>query len=566
MIPIAEHYFNFEQLTEWLQEAVKRWPRWLRLSSLGNSHEGRPLWCLTVTDFESGEDRDRSALWVDGNLHASELSGTHACLHLVQELVEKHPSLLGRVAFYVVPRVCPDGAEAVLNGQPIGLRSSVRPYPYSDPLGNGIEPHDIDGNGKVLWMRIVDPRGPWKSCAEDPRLLVRRDPADEQGPFYRLLPEGRWRGEYDPDLVQPAPSQQGLDLNRNYPYRWRPEAQQSGAGPFPTSEPEVRHCVKFLMEHRNVCQAITFHTFSGVILRPSSTEPDENLLKPDLDNYKYFGERGSQWTGYPLLSVYHDFRYTPKDVITGTFDDWVYDALGAYAWTVEIWSVLRQAGITEGLDSRSRRGEHRFITWFEDHPIEEELQLLKFCQEHLEGQGFVDWQSFEHPTLGPVEIGGWDMFYLFRNPPLPFLLQELEPLTRWAIWLAQANPRLEVSDTRVQALGHDLYRVELVIDNAGWLPTYGSQKALDSKVLRGVRVLLDWPGELVEGHRECQLGQLEGISQRGISPMWSKGDATDYRLKVSWVVRSPQPMELGWQVLHERAGCVRGSVLCGGAA
>jgi murein tripeptide amidase MpaA len=560
---VTDCYFPFDQLTEWVQTAAVRWPRWVRLSSLGNSFEGRPLWCLSVTDYESGHDQDRPALWVDGNLHAGELSGTNACLHLVQELIERNQELLGRVAFYVVPRVCPDGAELAMAGSPLLLRSSVRVYPYTDPIGAGIEPWDIDGNGKLLWMRRVDPRGPWKACSQDPRLLVRRDPADREGPFYQLLPEGRWRGDFDPDLIQPAPPRQALDLNRNYPYRWRPEGQQAGAGPFPASEPEVRHCVQFLMEHRNVCQAITFHTFSGVILRPSSTEPDESLLKPDLDNYKFFGERGSEWTGYPLLSVFHDFRYTPKDVITGTFDDWVYESLGAYAWTVEIWSVLRKAGITQGLDRDCKRGEHRFIAWFADHPIEEEIQLLEFCQQQLDGHGFEEWQPFQHPTLGAVEIGGWDMLYLFRNPPLPFLRQELEPLTRWVIWLAQASPRLEVVQTRLDSLGNDLYRLELVVDNTGWLPTYGSHKALEGKVVRGVRVLLEWPGELLEGKREQQLGQLEGISQRTVSPMWSKGDAADYRLKVSWVVRSLQPTPISWQVLHERAGNVRGSLICG---
>ena len=557
MVDITRHYLNFEQLSGWLQEAAQRWPRWVRLSSLGQSHEGRELWCLTVTDFETGSDQERSALWVDANLHASELSGTNACLHLVGELVEKHQDLLAEVAFYVVPRLCPDGAELALAADPRFLRSSVRPYPFLDPVGSGIEPEDVDGNGKLLWMRVVDPRGAWKVSAQDSRLMVRREVEDRQGPFYRLLPEGRWQGDFDEHLQQSAPVRQALDLNRNFPHKWRGEHQQAGAGPYPASEPEVRHCVEFLMNHRNVCQAVTFHTFSGVILRPYSTEPDEALPKADLDNFKYFGERGSHWTGYPLLCVYHDFRYSPKDNITGTFDDWIYETLGAYSWTVEIWSVLRKAGITKGLDCQARRGEHRFIKWFEEHPIEEELQLLHFCDQHLEGRGFVPWAAFQHPDLGPVEIGGWDMFYLFRNPPPQYLQAELEPLSRWVIWLAQANPRLVLAEQRVVPLGQDLYRLELVVDNAGWLPTYGSQKALEGKLLRGVRVELSGYAELIEGKREQQLGQLEGICSRPVSPLWHKGDASDYRLKVSWVVRSGGS-PLAWKVSHDRAGSLAG--------
>jgi len=561
---VTEGYFDFQALSDWVQQAASRWPDWVRLSSLGNSYEGRPLWCLTVTDWRTGHDRERSALWVDGNLHASELSGSNACLHLVQHLVEEQQELLGRVAFYVVPRVCPDGAELTLAGQPQFLRSSVRPYPYTDPVGCGIQPADINGDGKVLFMRVADPLGPWKACPEDPRLLTRRDPGDRQGPFYRLLPEGHWVGPYDGLTMQSAPKKQTLDLNRNFPIRWRPEHEQAGAGNFPASEPEVRHCVQFLVDHPNVCQAVTFHTFSGVILRPSSLDPDDALDPKDLATYKFFGERGSLWSGYPLLSVYHDFRYHPKEVITGTFDDWIYDTLGAYAWTVEIWSVLRQAGITSGLDCNTPRGEHRFIRWFEQHPIEEELQLLRWCDEQLQGQGFVDWQPFAHPTLGEVEIGGWDMFYLFRNPPLQFLKAELEPLTRWVTWLAQANPQLQLFQESVECIGPDLFALQLVIDNAGWLPTYGSQKALQRKVVRGVRVQLELgdPCQLVQGHLEQELGQLEGIASRPSSPLWHKGDSSDQRLKVNWVVRASAGCRVKWHARHERAGSLRGEFHC----
>ena len=42
---------------------------------------------------------------------------------------------------------------------------------------------------------------------------------------------------------------EGLDLNRNFPVGWRQEYQQVGAGPYPTSEPEVRAVVDFIVKH-----------------------------------------------------------------------------------------------------------------------------------------------------------------------------------------------------------------------------------------------------------------------------------------------------------------------------
>ena len=37
---------------------------------------------------------------------------------------------------------------------------------------------------------------------------------------------------------------------------------------------------------------------------------------------------------------------------------------------------------------------------------EVEVAALKWNDEVLGGEGFVDWRPCEHPQLGPVEIGG----------------------------------------------------------------------------------------------------------------------------------------------------------------
>src|ERR1043166_7831363 len=104
--------------------------------------------------------------------------------------------------------------------------------------------------------------------------MVRRDPAESGGQYYRLLPEGKLKN-YDGMMIKVRPNRERLDLNRNFPSRWRPEADQLGAGPYPTSEPEVRALVDFVAKHPNLTGAITFHTYSGVILRPFSHAPDD---------------------------------------------------------------------------------------------------------------------------------------------------------------------------------------------------------------------------------------------------------------------------------------------------
>jgi hypothetical protein len=131
-----------------------------------------------------------------------------------------------------------------------------------------------------------------------------------------------------------------------------------------------------------------------VLLRPYSHLADEQMPPEDLWTFQKIGAKGTEITGYPNASAYHEFRYHPKEVITGDFDSWMYDHRGVYAWTVEIWSPQRQAGI----------GDYKFIEWYREHPLDDDLKLMKWNDTVLKGKGFVDWYAFDHPQLGRVEL------------------------------------------------------------------------------------------------------------------------------------------------------------------
>jgi murein tripeptide amidase MpaA len=492
---------------------------------------------------------------VDGNIHASEVSPTSACLYLLNKLVTGYGQdaditrCLDTRVFYLCPRINPDGAELALADKPRIIRSSTRPYPYDEEPFGGLINEDIDGDGRMLMMRIPDPNGQWKPHPDEPRLMVRRDPTETGGTYYRVLPEGRIE-DYDGSIIFPQRVKEGLDLNRNFPAHWRQEHEQRGAGPYPTSEPEVRAVVDFIAKHPNITGAVTFHTWSGVILRPYGTQPDDSFPAEDLWTFQKIGQKGTDLTGYPSISVYHDFRYHPKEVITGVFDDWLYDHLGVYAWTVELWSPQRQAGITD----------YKYIDWYREHPLDDDLKLLKWSDEVLEGKGYVNWYPYEHPQLGQVELGGWNMQYAWRNPPPQFLEKEIAPFSDWLVWHLLLSPRLELLETKVTALGGGNYHVRLVVHNTGWLPTNVTKKAVNNKVVRGVVCEIELPegASLKSGKPREEVGQMEGRSQTAASlTPWSLTAATSDRVKCEWVVHAPQGGTVKLVARHERAGVAR---------
>jgi murein tripeptide amidase MpaA len=537
-----DRYYRYAELTETLQAFAREYPQLVQVESIGKSYEGRDIWLVTVTS--GGAANEKPALWVDGNIHASEVSPTSACLYLLNKLVTGYGQdaditrCLDTRVFYLCPRINPDGAELALADKPRIIRSSTRPYPYDEEPFGGLINEDIDGDGRMLMMRIPDPNGQWKPHPDEPRLMVRRDPTETGGTYYRVLPEGRIE-DYDGSIIFPQRVKEGLDLNRNFPAHWRQEHEQRGAGPYPTSEPEVRAVVDFIAKHPNITGAVTFHTWSGVILRPYGTQPDDSFPAEDLWTFQKIGQKGTDLTGYPSISVYHDFRYHPKEVITGV-----------YAWTVELWSPQRQAGITD----------YKYIDWYREHPLDDDLKLLKWSDEVLEGKGYVNWYPYEHPQLGQVELGGWNMQYAWRNPPPQFLEKEIAPFSDWLVWHLLLSPRLELLETKVTALGGGNYHVRLVAHNTGWLPTNVTKKAVNNKVVRGVVCEIELPegASLKSGKPREEVGQMEGRSQTAASlTPWSLTAATSDRVKCEWVVHAPQGGTVKLVARHERAGVAR---------
>ncbi len=551
-----DKYYRYEDLTRILHGLAEEFPHLVGIESIGMSYEGRDIWLMTLTCFATGSAREKPALWVDGNIHATELAPSSVCLYLVQTLVNAygtHPDItrcLDTRTFYICPRVNPDGAELALADKPKFIRSSTRPYPYEQERSDGLVIQDMDGDRRILLMRIPDANGAWKICPTEPRLLVRREPTETGGQYYRLLPEGHIE-DYDGVLINIQSPKEGLDLNRNFPALWRQEFEQPGAGPYPTSEPEVRSLVQFITTHLNITGAVAFHTFSGVLLRPYSHLSDEELPLKDLRTYQRIGEKGTELTGYPAISIFHDFRYDPKEVVTGSFDDWAYEHQGLFSWTVEVWSPQRQAGITE----------YKYTDWYREHPLEDDLKLLRWSDEKLGGKGYIDWYPFDHPQLGQVELGGWDTMYAWSNPPAEFLEKEIARFPDWLVWHLLISPRLEIYEASAQCLGDGIYRVLLVVHNTGWLPTYVTQQALEKKLVRGCICEIELTeGAIRTGKPREDLGQLEGRVYVQSAPFRRQADSTQDRAKVAWVVSAPRGSTVKLSARHERAGVVRSEV------
>lgn len=472
-------YLDHERITAQLHAWAEAHPSLVRVSSLARTPEGRDVWLLTIGPEP---DRVRPAAWVDGNVHAGELAGSSVALAVAEDVLRAHlePDTLDlprnvverlrEILVYCVPRISPDGAECVLR-----TGRSVRSVPRDHRVERGQPrwiPGDVDGDGLAFAMRIPDPGGELVESRDFPGLLVERT-IDDDGPFYKLYPEGLIE-HFDGKRV-PNPFFIGdnpVDLNRNFPWSWAPSHEQIGAGPFPASEPEARGIVEFATAHPEIFAWCNYHTFGGVLIRPPGHTPDSKLDQEDLAIFRQVEAWMTEHTGYPTVSGYDEFLYEPDKPLRGDLSEYAYNARGALAYVIELWDLFKRLGIARPA---------KFVQYYEKFGREDLVKLAWWDKDENDGRSFPAWRPFVHPQLGPVEIGGIDPRVGIWNPPLHELAGLCASQARVFLRVASLAPRVKIARIDRHVLGGGVTRIDVRVENEGYLGSYGmpSAKKLD---------------------------------------------------------------------------------------
>ena len=83
-----DRFLRHDELTSVLHALAADHPDLVTVESIGRSYEGRDIWLATVTDASTGPADEKPAMWVDANIHATELTASVAALALVRHLVD----------------------------------------------------------------------------------------------------------------------------------------------------------------------------------------------------------------------------------------------------------------------------------------------------------------------------------------------------------------------------------------------------------------------------------------------------------------------------------------------
>lgn len=523
---------------------------------IASSRAGTPIEGLRFTASGSSPVLNKPAILVVANLDGRRPDASEVARKLAERLSaggDGAAALLEAATIYVIAEPNPDAA-ALAAATP--LIESVATGTGRDNDRDGLvgedPPADVDGDGLVTWMRVPDPDGTWLASPFDPRVNVEADAAHAERGKWKLVREGfdaDGDGEASEDAAQDA------EVNRNFPAGFEEHSAQGGL--FAGDEPEARGLMDFVLEHPELALVITLDDQDTLVSAPETTKdpatgggfffgprelPDGKLLQSDADVLAELGRR---------FGEYAEDAPEAESMVPGSFQRWCYEQRGILTLDSALWVMPTEAP-EAAPDEAEAEVEEEAMEAVEEapasQPTEEEgpdtwrkasddVGRLEWVDATGEAWRFVDWHAFDHPQLGPVEIGGWAPYAKVR-PPAEVVERVADEQWQLLTSLTEVLPRVEVASFTAEDLGKGLWRVEARIEDPALMPLV-TRAAARARTATRARVELELPNKasVIAGQSPGFIRSLDGLgrSDEGAEFTWlvQARSIDDLRLKVT---------------------------------
>ena len=502
-----DRYYTYDEVIEALNVLHEAYPQMTELELVGKSEEGREIYALTINNPETGDELEKPGVYIEGNIHGNEIQAGEVCLYYANMLLtkysenEKIKAAVDRNAHYIIPVVNVDGRYHFFeDGNTSSTNRGLR-VPKDDD-GDGLfdedPPDDLDGDGNICQMRIKDPYGEYKPDPEDPRVMVRVD-RDEKGTYSLLGYEGI---DNDGDGRFNEDSEGYLDPNRNWGHNWMPPYVQRGAGNFPLSGVGLKAINEFISAHPNIIVSYDFHNTGGMWLRVPANK-NIQIEPSDIEAYDVVGKEAVKITpGY----VYHPSHELYPTY--GGFDTHLYFVHGAISFTGELF--MREHETFREETEESSKSEESFSR----RSPERNRELLKFNDHLAHGELHKDWEKYDHPVYGEIEIGGW--VKMSSRLPHPFMLPDLVHRNASVVLhSAEQTPEITLDVFDVEKLNNNLYKVRVRLENKNGLPSMTAHA--DKTKLYPKDILKVSGGKVVAGGKITNL-RLDEVAYKDKKP------------------------------------------------
>jgi carboxypeptidase T len=346
-------YHTYQEMTDQLLNLSKNNSDIMLVSSIGKTYEGRDIWLVTLSDNVELDEQESEVLLM-GAHHGNEKPSFEVLIYFINYIVNKYNK-----------EPYDDDQDSIVNEDPYdGLDNDQDGLIDEDPPEEQVT-NTID-NTKLFIIPMVNPDG------------VASDWRKNRAP------------NYGADGTEDHITSYGVDLNRNYGYKWKipylfPEnyyldyllddVSWTYRGEEPFCENETK-AIKSLVEKNNISISLSYHDYGEWMIFPwmhtSRRAPHETL-------FRALGESISQINGYELkiYGQYGEREYLfPRFCGTpGSSENWLYGEHDIIAYTIELCRRRTEYNVDKVIDTCWKHVGVNLLVCERSWTIEEEKKV-----------------------------------------------------------------------------------------------------------------------------------------------------------------------------------------------
>ncbi|MCK5538561.1 MAG: hypothetical protein KAI79_17180 [Bacteroidales bacterium] len=294
-------------------------------------------------------------------------------------------------------------------------------------------------------------------------------------------------------------------------------------------------------------------------------------VNPLSDDLSFYGEINKEYKEYLKKNKAEQKRLKPQGAKNGSFELWSYYQLGVPSFSMDLWAIpeateekKETSGIT--LDKVENMSTEEFIELGNDkisaflkennapeqYSAEKIIELINggklttkmlagllkkmaenapkkdgelskadkafisYDKNTTHGKSFVQWEKFNHPQLGEVEIGG--IVPYAKTTPAPENIDSILNLKVPYIYqLSDKLAQLKIKDIKLKDLGKGVYQIDVFIHNSGSLPFV---TAMGKRNNHPAPATIDISGSnltFLKGYKHTAIKSIDGLSTKKVS-------------------------------------------------
>ncbi len=541
-------YLTPDQLFSRIKQIEKNHPGVVTTTSIANSPGERPLHLIRIGKAPEANQQANPSVFVGANLEGNRPLATEGAIFLAETILSD-PANYDSLNWYILPLGNPDAAAKFFR-TPL-LEDSRNDLSTNDDWDDQTDEdgvNDLNGDGWITSMRVIHPDGEWLISDTDQRLMQKADPKKGEQGVYKIYTEGTdddGDGKYNED----GPG--GTNVGLNFPQLFRHYTADGGL--FPGSTPESYAIMKFVFEHPDIAMIVSFgstnwcytppkggrkgeadlskirlserqarqfnldqtrtYTLSELVEIFKAEDPQSNIdesmiagmlglgaaLNPQEGDLLFYEKYAEAYKTFLKEQGIDEERIEPEPAKDGSFELWGYFQVGVPVFSMDLWGLSKKD--TGKVDTKSTQDE-----------CELEKAMLAYLDSQPGQKGFVEWEPFDHPTLGSVEIGGF-VPYLGTTPPYEWTDSLLNLQVPWILKLAGELPDIHLYEIKISARGNGIYQLDIWIENRAFIPFPTDMGSRNRQPAPAVLTLEGEQVEFISGYRRTPISRVGGKSR-----------------------------------------------------